>query len=45
VIVYRDKAVEKQVFIQKTDIKNHIETTLKIVEKIQERVVPIYSTI
>lgn len=45
VIVYRDKIVEKDNFILKTDVRNQIETKLQVVDKFQEKIVPIHSTV
>lgn len=45
VVVYRDKIVEKERLITKTDIRNQIETKLQIVDRIEERVVPVFSTV
>jgi hypothetical protein len=48
VVVYREKVEKRakdQELIVKTDTRNHIQTSLKVVEKVQERLVPIYSTI
>jgi hypothetical protein len=45
VAVYRDKIVEKDNFILKTDVRNQIESKLQIVDRFEEKVVPVYSTV
>lgn len=44
IIVNRDKVVEKEVFISKTDIRNQIQTEIKTVDRFEEKVVPVFST-
>jgi len=45
VIVYKDKIVEKDNFILKTDIRNQISNQLKVVDRFEEKVVPVHSTV
>ncbi len=42
---FRDRIVEKDKLIQKTDTKNYIQTEVKTVELVNERVVPVFSTV
>lgn len=44
VVVYKDKIVEKDNMIVKTDINNVIETKLQTVDLFQEKVVPVMSS-
>ena len=37
--------VEKDNFILKTDVRNQIETKLQIVDRFEERIVPVHSTV
>lgn len=45
VVVYRDKIIEKDRLIQKTDTKNYIETKLQIVDRMEDRVIPVFSSV
>jgi hypothetical protein len=37
--------VEKVKFIQKTNIKNNIETKFNIVERLEDRIIPVFSSV
>lgn len=37
--------VEKDNFILKTDIRNQVNNQLQVVDRFEERVVPVYSTV
>lgn len=41
----REKIVEKDNFIQKTDTRNLIETRNQIVDRFEEKVIPVHSTV
>ncbi len=45
VIVYKDKIVEKDNLILKTDVRNQIENKLQIVDRFEQRIVPVHSTV
>lgn len=43
--VHSDKIVEKDNLVMKTDIQNHIETRVDVVDRFEEKIIPITSTI
>ena len=45
IVVNQDKIVEKDNLITKTDIHNHIEGNVQIVDRFEEKIVPVTSTI
>ena len=45
VIVHKDKIVEKDNFILRTDVRNQVERQVQLVDRFEERVVPVHSTV
>ena len=45
VVVHKDKIVEKDNFILKTDVRNHIEMQNQIISRYDEKVFPVHSTV
>jgi len=45
VIVNKDKIVEQQVFIERTNTINVIEGQLQVVDRYEEKVIPVFSTV
>lgn len=42
VIVNKDKIVERDNFITKTDTKNYVESKLQIVDRYEDKICPVY---
>lgn len=45
IVLYKDKIVEKETFNVKTDVKNYIETKLQVVDRVEDKIIPVFSSV